>query len=272
MMKKVFDTNAEYHLHTSISASGLKSIVNFKGSVREFLAQTYKFKESFQFGNAIHTLLLEGRKKYESEYYELPEIGHLRKTDTTTTEESAANRKLKQQLIEKAGSRICLDYKDVQVIREIERQFYAKPLAVKLCKGDIELSHYTEFEGVPVRVRPDCVNYDLNFISDVKSTKNIMDFERDIWNYGYHVQAAFYCTVLGIPIENFRFVAVKNNMEFDDPRHPETMVRITKLDDRMIEVGFEKMRWAFDRWKHYVETGVALEIDSFIDDLDIEML
>ena len=75
-MKKVFDTNAEYHAHKSISASGLKSIVSLKGSVREYLAQTYKFNSAFHFGNAIHTLLLEGRKKYEADYYELPEIGN----------------------------------------------------------------------------------------------------------------------------------------------------------------------------------------------------
>jgi len=262
-MKKIFDTNAEYHAHDSISASGLKSIVKFKGSVREFLAQTYKSNASFDFGNAIHTLLLEGRKKYESDYYELPEIGDLR---------TKANKELKAQLIEKAGNRNVIDFKDVQVIREIERQFYANPLAVKLCKGDIELSHYAEYNGVPVRVRPDCVNYELNFISDVKSTKSIMDFEQDIWFYNYHVQAAFYCTILGLPIENWRFIAVKNNIQYDDPRHPETMVRVVKLNDRMIELGFEKMQYAFDRWKHYVETGEALGIDSPLDNLDIEIL
>jgi hypothetical protein len=30
------------------------------------------------------------------------------------------------------------------------------------------------------------------------------------------------------------------------------------------------MQWAFDRWKHYVVTGVALGIDSPLDDIDIE--
>lgn len=99
-----------------------------------------------------------------------------------------------------------------------------------------------------------------------------MEFERDVWQYGYHVQAAFYCTVLGFPIENFRFIAVKNNIEYDDPRHPETMVRVCKLNDRMIEVGFEKMYWAFDRWKEYILTGKAPEIDAPTDDLGIEIL
>jgi len=262
-MKKVFDTNAEYHAHKSISASGLKSIVKFKGSVREYLAQTYKSKAAFEFGNAIHTLLLEGRKKYETDYYELPEIGDLRKKE---------NKELKAQLIEKAGDRAILDFKDVQVIREIERQFYAIPLAVDSCKGEAELSHYSEFGGIPVRVRPDCVNYEENWISDVKSTRSVMEFERDVWQYNYHVQAAFYCSVLGIPIENFRFIAVKNNIEYDDPRNPETMVRVCKLNDRMIEVGFEKMQWAFDRWKHYVNTGVALGVDSLKDKNGIEIL
>lgn len=271
-MKKVFDTNAEYHAHNSISASGLKAIVELKGSVREYLAQTYKHNPAYHFGNAIHTLLLEGRKKYEAEYYELPEIGQLRKTETTTTEEAAANRKLKEQLLTKAGNKLVIDFKDVQTIREIERQFYAKPIAVASCKGEAELSHYAEFGGIPVRVRPDCVNYEENWISDVKSSKDVINFKKDVYNYNYHVQAAFYCSVLGIPIENFRFIAVKNNMQYDNPEHPETMVRVVKLDQKEIDKGFELMYWAFDRWKHYVNTGVALGVDTKVDELGIEIL
>lgn len=262
-MKKVFDTNQEYHASEGISASGLKSIVSFKGSVQEYLAQTYKFSDAFAFGNAIHTLLLEGRQKYEDQYYDLPEIGDLR---------TKANKELKEQLMGKAGNRQVIDYKDVQTIREIERQFYAKPLAVESCKGDIELSHYTEFEGVKVRVRPDCINQDKNFIGDVKSTKSIINFKSDIYNYNYHVQGAFYCTILGIPIENFRLVAVKNNMQYNNPMYPETMVHVCRLNDQMIEKGFELMRWAFDRWKHYVETGEALGIDSAFDENGIAIL
>ena len=262
-MKAVFDSNEEYHAHNSISASGLKKIVELQGSVKEYLAQTYKSKKAFEFGNAIHALLLEGRKKYEEDFYELPELGDMR---------TKANKDLKAQLMEKANGRSALDYKDVQVIREIERQFYANPLAVESCKGDIELSHYTEFEGVPVRVRPDCLNAKELFISDVKSTRSVFKFKKDVYDYNYHVQAAFYCTILGYPIENFRFVAVKNTMENDNPLHPELMVRVVKLNDQMIERGFELMRWAFDRWKHYVETGEALGIDSLTDENGIEIL
>ena len=248
-MTEIFDTNAEYHSSKAISASGLKSIIQAKGSVQEYLSKTYKYNKAYEFGNAVHTLFLEGRKRYEAAYYELPEIGNLT---------YKVNKELKAQLLEKAGDRIALDYKDVQTIREAERQFYANPLAVELCKGSIELSHYTEYEGVPVRVRPDCKNTEKQFISDIKTTKSVVNFDKDIRDYGYHIQAAFYCTILGFPIENFRFVVIKNNIQYDNEYRPEPMVDIVKLSDYWIERGFNDMRIAFDRWKHYIETGEAL--------------
>lgn len=271
-MKKVFDTNSEYHSHKSISASGLKSIAKFNGSVREYLAQTYAPKKAFDFGNAVHTLFTFGRDQYNKEYYEMPEIGDLRKTNKTTTEEAAENRKIKAQISNIAKNRNLIDYIDVQTIRELERQFYANPLAIESCTGVYELSHYTEYGGVPVRVRADIINEEKGFISDIKTTRSVMDFHKDVWQYNYHIQAAFYCTILGFPIENFRFVAMKNNIQYSDQQHPETMIRVCRLNDKMIEKGFEGMHKAFDRWKHYVMTGVALGADTLKDDYGLEIL
>jgi hypothetical protein len=262
-MKKVFDTNAEYHSHKSISASGLKSIAKFNGSVREYLAQTYAPKKAFDFGNAVHTLFTFGRDQFDSEYYEMPELGDMRKKE---------NKELKEALMTKAGDRNLLDHSDVRVIRELERQFYANPLAVESCTGVYELSHYTEYGGVPVRVRADIINEEKGFITDIKTTRSVMDFHKDVWQYNYHIQAAFYCTILGFPIENFRFVAMKNNIQYSDQQHPETMIRVCRLNDKMIEKGFEGMHKAFDRWKHYVMTGVALGADTLKDDYGLEIL
>lgn len=264
-MKKVFDSNSEYHSHSCISASGLKTIFDLKGSVRDYLAKTYEDKEAYRFGNLVHVLFTEGRSEYQKQYYEMPEIGHLRKTETTTSEEAAENRKLKEQLIKKAGNKIVVDFKDVQTIRELEAQFMADDevgrTARESCEGIYELSHYTKYDGIDVRVRPDIINEEKGFIADIKSTRDLVNFNKEINWYHYDLQAAFYCTVLGYDIEKFRFVILKNHIQYSNPQYREQMVDVVSLNEREIERGFYKLDFAWNQWKRYINEGVAPGVD-----------
>ena len=45
----------------------------------------------------------------------------------------------------------------MKLIKNILGAFRQNELAQKYCKGEIELSHYTQYEGIDVRVRPDCI-------------------------------------------------------------------------------------------------------------------
>lgn len=60
-MKKVKDSNHDYHAHKSISASGLKSI--YKKSVYHYLNQKPFTSQSMNFGNAVHDVILEKKTK-----------------------------------------------------------------------------------------------------------------------------------------------------------------------------------------------------------------
>ena len=60
-MKKIKDSNHDYHAHKSISASGLKSI--YKKSVYHYLNQKPFISQSMNFGNAVHDAILENSTK-----------------------------------------------------------------------------------------------------------------------------------------------------------------------------------------------------------------
>jgi len=126
-------------------------------------------------------------------------------------------------------------------------------LAQKYCKGEIELSHYTQYEGIDVRVRPDVINHVSDFITDVKTCQDNSPqaFKRDVYNWGYHLQAAFYMDMCGI--NNFRFIACTT-------KYPYT-VEVYTLDEKDIEFGRMAYKNAFKQWKKYLETGVVSRYD-----------
>ena len=148
-----------------------------------------------------------------------------------------------------------LGFDEHNKITKILENFRNHDLAQKYCQGEIELSHYKKHDDVDVRIRPDVLNRVENFISDVKTCQDNspVAFRRDVYKYGYHLQCAFYSDMLGVPAENFRFIAVETNWPF--------YVEVYALSDEMIQQGRKGWQRAFNDWKIYVETGI---ISGFI--------
>ena len=240
-MKTIIESNETYHSHKAISSSGLKSIWKNSFSVNQFLNEKYEGSKAFEIGTAIHTLCLEGRQKYNQENYIITE-----KIDRRTKAGKAAM----EHHNETASGRTVIDANDHFMIEEIFKNFNRNKKAVELCKGTIELSHYTELDGVEVKVRPDCINTKEQFISDIKTTQsaNPIEFRREIYKYGYNLQGAFYCDALGIPAENFRLIAMQKKYPFT--------VEVYALSDETIQRGRDAYQKALKHWKEYLETGI----------------
>jgi hypothetical protein len=92
------------------------------------------------------------------------------------------------------------------------------------CQMQDEYSFFTEEEdlfGLKYRVRPDRLlvnNYnDPLAIIDWKSCRDASygAFRNDFWKYRYDLQAAFYCDVLDISIDNFYFVAIEKEYPYN---------------------------------------------------------
>lgn len=151
-----------------------------------------------------------------------------------------------------AENKQLLDADSYEKVVGILENFKKNETAQNYTKGEIELSHYLTFEGVEVRVRPDCINRVASFISDPKTCQeNTKEaFRRDIYKWGYHLQAAFYSDALGIPVENFIFIACETNYPYS--------VQCYDLSDELIEKGRVAYKTALAEWKFYLETGIAL--------------
>ena len=233
-MKIQKDSNDQYHSHNSISASGLKTI--YKKSVYHFLNQQYKETPAMALGTAVHQAILE-----PDDFYDLYHV--IEKIDKRT---KAGKLEFEKQM-ELAKGKIILESDTHEIIKSILENFRKNDLAKKYCKGEIELSHYLKYKNIDVRVRPDCINRISNFICDVKTFQdNSPDaFKRDVYKWGYHLQAAFYMDMLGI--DNFKFVAVTTT-------HPYT-VEVYTLDDDTIEFGRNAWQLAFTKWQTFLKTN-----------------
>jgi len=100
-----------------------------------------------------------------------------------------------------------------------------------------EYSFFTEEEdmfGLKYRVRPDrlLVDDDKNPVAiiDWKSCRDasIKAFRSDFYKYRYDLQAAFYCDVLDISIDNFYFVAIEKEYPYNTAVYsldPETAMK-----------------------------------------------
>ena len=100
-----------------------------------------------------------------------------------------------------------------------------------------EYSFFTEEEdmfGLKYRVRPDrlLVDDDKNPVAiiDWKSCRDasIKAFRSDFYKYRYDLQAAFYCDVLDVSIDNFYFVAIEKEYPYNTAVYsldPETAMK-----------------------------------------------
>lgn len=234
------ESNADYHANKRyLSSSGVKTIV--ARSVYHLLhSQPYTETEDMMLGTATHARALEP-KSFASTYVVAPEYNGSTK----------AGKAIKAEFEEKQKEgKIILRSHHSEMIEGMQSSLEANPLAMSYLEGQVELSHYTEFMGVKVKVRPDVIAPD--FINDLKTCRDASPraFRREIYSRNYHVQAAFYCTVLGYTMDKFKFTAMQKTYPYD--------VIVYTLSEQMQEEGYNLMVDAVGKWKHYLDTGEAL--------------
>ena len=236
------ESNSDYHSNKSISASGLKEI--YKKSVYHYLTKKWgATSESMKLGSAVHSYVLEGKEAFDKEFF-VWDKPDLRKKE---------NKERQAEAMALAKNREIISKSQFDIVQEIQAHFYDYDLANHYTKGIVELSHYANYENCPVKVRPDCLDKDNNWISDIKTCQDNSPraFRSDIYKYNYHLQAFFYCLILGIPVVNFRFLAVETK--------PPYTVEVYALNDEQIKHGEQAFNKAFLEWKHYYQTGNVLK-------------
>jgi exodeoxyribonuclease VIII len=244
-MRKVFDTNQEYHADNSVSASGLKKI--YKTSVRRWLAEKVVPSKAMAYGTAVHTKILEP-ENFQRDIFIMPKIDRRSKAGK---EEHAA-------IIKEAEGKTIIDEAENNLIIEINNLLKSKDRKYiwPYLEGQKELSHYNEFNGVNCRCRPDNINYEKGFIMDVKTCQDTSPylFGYDIKKWGYHLQAAFYSDFCGIDPKQFKFIIVMSKYIKDEMF---VDIQLIDLSEDNIERGRQAYLKALDNYKFYKETGIC---------------
>jgi exodeoxyribonuclease VIII len=244
-METRIESNESYHGERKhISSSALKTIS--KKSVYHYIHQPTFFSKSMNLGTLIHTAILEP-KNFDKDYFLIPKIN----------KRTNAGKELYAKYMEQANGRELIDQDTIDIKDAIIKNFNANEKAVYFNQGAKEMSYYSEINGVQVKVRPDCYNEELGFISDPKTCRDNTPkgFLNDVYKYGYHIQCAFYCDVLGVDTNRFVFTAIETS--------PPYSVQTYTLRPERVDAGREAYMDALGKWKRYLETGEVLSYDGY---------
>lgn len=140
------------------------------------------------FGDALHTLVLEGKDVFDDKFSILP-AG----TDRRTKEGKAT-----YELIKSLGKTI-ISEDDRETITKMYNSLKEHPLYFTFfdSNGNNEVTLCTEFQGVEVKCRFDrvMVMNGAHYIIDIKSVGEVprsRNFRSSVFTYRYHIQQEFY--------------------------------------------------------------------------------
>ena len=212
-------TNAAYHARPEISSSDVKAVAS--KSLAHWKGKVWKDSSAFALGSAVHALVLEPHKNLV----------------VRGPKDRRGNEWKKEQLAADLDGKILLTESDFDLAAEIAdavranqvvRGWLAEPWFVA------EASFFADDSetGVNIKCRPDGWIPNGGIIFDVKTTRDASPegFPREMRNYGYDLQAAFYLRTLreaGFDAKKFIFVAVE--------KEPPYAVGLHVMTDRYLE-------------------------------------
>lgn len=146
-------------------------------------------RPAYLVGRAAHTLILEGRERYEDEFAVggpvNPKTGEVYGSRTKAFAEWAASQ----------GKPVLTD-DQATLVEQMHAGVASHELAMQLLSlGQAEGVVRAEYCGVPCQIRMDWFNPDLGLV-DLKTCDDLQWFEADARRYGYAHQLAFYRSVL----------------------------------------------------------------------------
>jgi exodeoxyribonuclease VIII len=191
---EIYHSKKEY-----INSTALKEMAKSPAHFKQAWTGPQKTSKAFEDGQLIHSAILE---QDLSGYVARPEgVGARSKEDKAVIAE-----------LEATGKKVITAEMYASMVGRLDA-FIANPDAMKLYNGaKVEVSAYGKDleSGLLVKARPDILG--SNYIADFKTTANMGRFERDVFNYGYHIQLAHYSAVVeaathGGPIKRVYIIA-----------------------------------------------------------------
>lgn len=233
-------SNEAYHASEGVSSSRVKVLLE-KTPLHAVTPYSRAPSRAMEIGSAIHCAILEP-ERFASDYKVVD-------CDARTS------------ALYKAA---CKHYPPALVLTDLEAENIRGMQSSALNKKSIrevldwpsrrELSVYAKCPetGLLLKCRPDIEPY-KGVGADLKKTQDCSNLalERSIFNYGYHISAAFYTYVwelaTGEHLKEWRLLWVEENKPHAS--------RVTRLPDDAIELGMKKVRMALRIWADCVASG-----------------
>jgi len=227
-------TNDEYHEGSGISKTGIKEFMKspmhyWERYVRPDRKPAPKSPQ-MTFGSAFHIMVLESHL-FKNEVAIMPNVDRRTKVGKEEFDKFNAEH----------GKKIIISADEFEILKVMAEKILSNPTARKLIEGgQYERSiYYNDDEtNLLCKTRPDILHG--HFIADVKTAADasFTAFQRDMFNYGYHLQAAM-CfdgvnKILQTEMQEFVFIVIE--------KLPPYAVAIYALDLDSIEFGRNKYR------------------------------
>jgi exodeoxyribonuclease VIII len=241
---------AEYLSSEQINASALKLIAS--RTPAHYYASLSNPKEeshAMKIGSAIHCSVLEP-DFFEERHVILPDgVDGRTKEGKYIMSEAKKSGKV---ILSKSDAELCIDVA-LAVSSKAGIKKYIK-------SGDSELSVFTKDR----KCRLD--HYNSGNIFDLKTCNDASPngFSKQIYNYGYHIQAAWYidtCKMAGLEADGFIFIAVEKEAPY--------AIGLYELGSDSLEVGRSAYQSALDKLEHAKSTGEWPGYSEYLETIDL---
>jgi exodeoxyribonuclease VIII len=252
MKPGIYDiTNEEYHFSEGISRSGL---MTFSKTPRHYWNQYLKEDRepekstpAKEFGAAFHPYILEPHLFKRDFVYE----------DMKVDKRTKKGKEYIKKFTEDNVGKTILTYDEYQTLLGMVNSINADPFILELIqKASYEKSIYwiDPDTGVLCKCRPDIlheIGANVVIVCDLKTTINASEkaFQRSVYNYGYHVQAAMISegikAQMNRQVDEFIFIAVEKLKPY--------LTAIYFLDKNAIEKGREEFKKLLVQYKECLE-------------------
>lgn len=198
-------------------------------------------------GLALHCLMLEP-EEFDKLFIVSPMKGGSKKYDEWKEENVKGRTILTETIYDKA--------------KKMSIKLKSKPMAMKLLSGFHEKAFFWRdpITGILCKCKPDSIHATVGLLADLKKSKSASPegFIKSVYEFSYHVQAAFYMDGVRYAIEQsgenpwgfkvpdvFTFIAQEAEAPFTHGYYD--------LEEEFIEEGREEYRWRLRRFKRLEE-------------------
>ena len=205
-------TDDDYFALDAVDQTSLKKMLVSPLAYSDYLNGEHGYSSALEFGKAAHSMVLGSG----------PQV--VAKPNLRTKEGKA----LRDRLVEQYGADDIVwlsadDVEKVQAMRDMVGDFFTKldgqpEVAMIAADPDTGLLIKGKADWLPSTPDPDGVLRIRDYKTTVKSPD---EFERSCWQYGYHIQAAFYMRLYRLTMPEykgplgFEFVVQEKNPPFD---------------------------------------------------------